>query len=94
MATREQIVLNKRLQYYIPGCKCPIAFIVRSFKLEFISSNVNEKFMTADGNALDEKAISLIRRLSPKDQIIFKDIYLMDVSSRGREIPKFVLTIK
>jgi len=96
LATREQIVLNKRLQVYIPGCKCPPAYVVGFFKLEFISNNIvpYEKFMTIDGNALDEKAISLIKKLSSKDQIIFKDILLRDVGTRSRQIDKFILTIK
>lgn len=96
LATREEIILNKRLQIYVPGCKCPPAFAVRSFKLEFISNNIvpYEKYMMIDGNALSEKAISLIRKLSSKDQIVFTDILLMDVDTIGRKIDKFVLTIK
>jgi hypothetical protein len=41
--------------------------------------------MIIDGNALNEKAISLIRKLSSDDQIMFKAIYLMDVDSRARQ---------
>ena len=96
LVSKEEIILNKRLQVYFPTCKCPTEFVVDFFKLRFVSHNLapNEKYMIIPGNALNEKAINLIRRLSSNDQLIFEDIHLQDISSKSRQIEKFVLTLK
>lgn len=95
-ATKEQIILNKRLQVYFPNCKCPTVYVVGSFRLEFISINIasHEKYMFIQGNTLTDDAINLIRKLSSMDQVIFKDIYLQDVSSRPIQIERFVLNVR
>lgn len=96
VATKEEIIANRGFRFFNPGCRCPVEAVVGSFKITFVSTeiSVDEKFIYNEGKMLSEKAISIIRKLKAKDQIIFENIFLQDVDSFPREIEKFVLTIK
>lgn len=96
LASKEEIIANKRLQIYFANCKCPIFGIVASFKIRFVSDNISAdlKYISIEGNTLNEMTIQIIRKLSRKDQIVFEDINIRVVDSHPRSIPKFVLTIK
>ena len=95
-AAKEAIIANKRLQYYAPGGKCRAVGRVSNFKISFKSAtvDVNETLLIIEGNTLSEKAISIIRKLAPKDQVIFTEIRIQDIDSYPRQIDKFVITIQ
>ena len=96
VATVAEIIANNRMFALIPGCRCFSRHAIASFRINFISNIIGnaDRKISVTGNALDQKAIGIIKQLKAKDEIIFEDIITIDVDSSPKQLRPFSITIK
>jgi hypothetical protein len=95
-ATVSEILANKKLIAFVPGCNCNWGIHIFSFQLELVTDVFPEwkKIHKLDGIALTPETIELIRQLKPGDKMIFKEIVAVARNGRVRVLPPFSITIK
>lgn len=95
-ASVQEVIVNRGIAIRIPNCQCKPLYRIVSFKMDIESANISnaDKQMQFDGNRLDGKAISVVKKLKPGDVINFNSIRVVGSNSVVREFPPFSITIR
>jgi hypothetical protein len=95
-ATVSEVLANKKIVGFVPGCDCKWGIRIICFELELITNVFPgwKKAHKIDGNMLTPETTELIRQLKSGDKIIFKELRVITRNSRVRVHPGFTITIR
>lgn len=91
-ASVPEVIANKRMTVFVPGCNCAGEWHIVSFSMNFVTDQQPPP-IHIEGTILTPEAIRVIQRLRPGDKIIFNEIYAVCRTCRVREWPPFTITI-
>ena len=95
-ATITEVIANRRMIMWMPGCNyCP-GCRVFGFNIGFTTDNLaaKNKAIRIEGSELTENAANLISKLGHGDKVNFSFIVVGAFDARLREYPPFTIVIK
>ena len=93
-ATVAEVIANRRMVMFTPGCNCPGEWHVISFSMNFVTGqSAGGKRIAIPGTAISPEAVQRVQQLRPGDKIVFEQILVVCRTCRIREWPPFVITI-